>query len=305
MVLPGIGAFINVRQAARFDDTDKKWIPMTREVRFNGALRHDDGLLASSYARKNSLTFEEGREILRKDTDLLRMHLEEDGEVTIGNLGILRKEEECLVFEPSRSAYKVSEMIGFIPIPAKSSHANKSEHKNALPSIDKPDTKAETADNKTGARVFDTERNYYIPVNKMFAKVAAALVLVSVVALGFLMPVSNRRNVDKASVVPVEKIIPAIISEEPESKEETLIIEEKDDNKQPVAFAVVAAFNTHEEAEKYIAYNSKSGYQLQVVDMPKQSRVVALGSDSKEEVYDKMRDGEFKNIFKHAWVWER
>ena len=52
VVVPGLGAFINVRHAAYFDAVTRVWHPMTREVRFNGALTHDDGLLSSSYARK-------------------------------------------------------------------------------------------------------------------------------------------------------------------------------------------------------------------------------------------------------------
>ncbi len=117
VVVPGLGAFINVRHAARFDSVRRVWLPMTREVRFNGALSHDDGLLANSYARKNSVSFAEGRELLRRDTMQLREALESDGEITLGHLGILRLEEETVSFQPQQSAAQTARFMGYTAAP--------------------------------------------------------------------------------------------------------------------------------------------------------------------------------------------
>lgn len=61
VVVPGFGAFINARSEARVDSESGQVYPMMREVRFNSALVHDDGLLAGSFARKYRVPFAEGR----------------------------------------------------------------------------------------------------------------------------------------------------------------------------------------------------------------------------------------------------
>ena len=88
VVVPGFGAFINARSEARVDSESGQVYPMMREVRFNSALVHDDGLLAGSFARKYRVPFAEGREMLRKSIESLRRTMASDGEVTIGRLGI-------------------------------------------------------------------------------------------------------------------------------------------------------------------------------------------------------------------------
>ena len=69
VVVPGIGAFINIYQTPEFDTATGKITPMMREVRFNGAVRSDDGLLANSYARKYQISYREGAELLRQDIE--------------------------------------------------------------------------------------------------------------------------------------------------------------------------------------------------------------------------------------------
>ena len=59
---------------------------MMREVRFNSALVHDDGLLAGSFARKYRVPFAEGREIAPQEHRILRRTMASDGEVTIGRI---------------------------------------------------------------------------------------------------------------------------------------------------------------------------------------------------------------------------
>ena len=72
VVIPGFGSFLNVWHPARYDEATGLYHPIEREVRFNSALTHDDGLLASSFSRKYQVNFQEGRELLRHEISSLR-----------------------------------------------------------------------------------------------------------------------------------------------------------------------------------------------------------------------------------------
>ncbi|MDE6528441.1 MAG: hypothetical protein K2L78_05290, partial [Muribaculaceae bacterium] len=59
VVLPGFGAFLCNYVPARFADDNELTInPPSRCLAFNGELVDSDGLLASSIARKEGLTYE-------------------------------------------------------------------------------------------------------------------------------------------------------------------------------------------------------------------------------------------------------
>lgn len=55
VVVPGMGAFIASRTAARYDQSCFTFMPPRREVRFNAEVRHDDGLLVQSVVRRHGL----------------------------------------------------------------------------------------------------------------------------------------------------------------------------------------------------------------------------------------------------------
>ena len=300
VVIPGFGAFINVRNAAFFDPERQEWHPMTREVRFNKALAHDDGLLANSYARKENVSFQTGRQLMNQDIESLKRVLTDEGEATLGNLGILNSNAGSVSFAPRFSADRLSLLMGYGMAPVQMRETQK-------PSITEPEREMSSGQ-------FDTSRNYYIPVNKIFAKVAASLLMVMAVALAIVLPVSDRNKVDKASVLPVESLINSVavptestelsVAETPAEAPETETLAETQNPSVPIFHAVVATFNTKAEAEKFIEMNSDSGYPLQIVSTKTKSRVSAMSSSSKEEIYAMMREGDFHDTFSQAWVWE-
>lgn len=308
VVLPGIGAFINVYRSARFDEDMQIWFPMTREVRFNRALIHDDGLLASSYSRKLKISFEEGRQTLHKALEILCDSLNLDGEVTIGNLGILTRKGESLEFKPFQDAERLSKNLGFHPVDISQISENPDSSVSCAQMTMVKDHSQSGKENEKIRPVFDTSRNYYIPVNKIFAKVAASLVFVLIVALTVIMPISTRTQVDKASVLPVENLISDVdklINKE--TNEDAQIAENDTDDISSDCekfHAVIAVFTSHKEAEKYIEINKDCGYRLQIKDFGKQSRVIGMSASDKDELTAKIHEGDFKDKFRRAWIWE-
>lgn len=331
VVLPGIGAFINVRQGARYNENTGELEPMTREVRFNSALTHDDGLLANSYARRYRQDFQSGRELLRKDLLQLQDLLENDGEITIGNLGILRKCGEVISFVPLYSAEHWAHMLGFSNIPfagphrdtdvsikeAEQSGSSVGIYDNIAANTETEDKKDQTNNSDESgheARVFNTQKNYYIAVNKIFAKVAASVLLAVVVVLSVFLPGTDRYKIDQASVVPVEKIIreticvptPSFESNTSKQSEPEPVLEEAtaQSTDQPRYHLVVGTFMTLSEARKFLSACQTNGYEPEIVETPTRVRISAMSSLSREELQEEMRKESFRKTFPQSWIWE-
>lgn len=328
VVVPGVGAFINVRQSAWFDEEAGVWHPMTREVRFNAALKHDDGLLANSYARKEQTGFQEGRQLLHRTVAEMRHILEEEGELTLGNLGTLSNKEGKLTFIPRHTARQMSEAIGFTVAPVARVKAEEptadeqpktgeimpqaSLHPLVEQTAEAPDTGNETkvqageneAEETGTRRNFDTFHNYYIAVNKIFARAAACVALVAAVALSVFLPVSDCKREDRASVVPVERIIQTVRPEQPttETPAETADITPADTDTARYHI-IVATFTNRDDAEVFITTHSDCGYRLSICENGKRSRVSALASTDRSELEKEMRGDSIRSSFKQAWIW--
>lgn len=319
VVVPGLGALINVRHAARYDSERRVWIPMTREVRFNAALSHDDGLLAGSYARKNCVSFNEGREMLRRDIDQLRDALESDGEITIGSLGVLRLTDEAISFVPQQTSAQMADILGYMPaltyVPEQG-HTPAIEKK--IESTTKVPTELEETSCEEGSqvkklkkRVFDTDKNYYIAINKIFARTAAIFLLIAVVSLS-LLPSQEKPHVDEASVVPAEKIIkntaarlqPRETNKATDNDTERPDTVSEETEKEGRYHIVVATFRSPSEADEFIRQNEGTGYALRTVNTKTMSRVSAISSDDKSELQSRMMSPEFRMRFGEAWIWE-
>ena len=307
IVVPGFGAFINSRSEARIDADTGRAYPMMREVRFNSALVHDDGLLAGSYARKYKVPFAEGREMLRKSIESMREAIASDGEVTISRLGIIRAESDTLTFIPMHGASTEAARIGYHPVSWIRSAETETEKPAATDNV--PDKMEKSPDKNATVRRFDTGRNYYIAVNKRFARTAACFLLVAAVALSLLMPTHDRRVMpDQASVLPVENIIRKVAdsASETERKEAPGVAEVAPDPA-PVQmhYLVVGTFATEEEADRFIAMRQGSGYALEAVGGKKLWRVSAAKSGDSQELLNILNSKEFSDTFKEAWIWSR
>lgn len=101
VVVPGLGAIIASYKAARISDDGSYILPPSRELTFNGALVHNDGLLASSIARKESIHYDEAVALMTQSVACLRSCLDLDGEVGLGRVGRLLKNtvDGTMVFE--------------------------------------------------------------------------------------------------------------------------------------------------------------------------------------------------------------
>lgn len=320
VVVPGVGAFINVRHAARYDASTRSWLPPTREVRFNSLLVHDDGLLANSYARKHGVPFAEGRELLRRDIMQLTEALAVDGEVTVGQLGILARRESTLRFTPLSPAARLAARLGFTSAPifretaavadnaAAATDVQPAEAATpvAAPTVTAEEARADRSTEAGSGRRFNTRRNYYIAVNKVFARISAVVMLVVAVTLSTMLPVSDCKREDRASVVPVERVIRtagAVTTPNPEPEPE-ITAPAVAEPRQGRWHAVVATFTTQADAEKFISQCEASGYDLRIVNTRTRSRVSAISSDNRDSLQGIISSPDFQARFSQAWIWD-
>lgn len=103
VVVPGLGAFLVNDTPAHYDSVLECFVPPIRTVGFNPEVCHNDGLLASSIARRGEISIENAQRELSIMVAALNHQLEFTGEYPLGNLGTLRKIESAAtpIFEPA------------------------------------------------------------------------------------------------------------------------------------------------------------------------------------------------------------
>ena len=102
VVVPGFGAFVVQTRAAGIDEAGEMLLPPSRMLSFNGAIDHNDGMLASSIMRKESVSYDKAVDVLASEVKSLKNQLVADKELMFGKLGMFRLSEEGqMVFEPS------------------------------------------------------------------------------------------------------------------------------------------------------------------------------------------------------------
>lgn len=97
VIIPGVGAFISSYRPASIDATGLIIMPPRYELSFNAELRHDDGLLASSYSRALSVSYTAACSLISRDVELLKSSLADAGEVTLGRLGRFTLEDKTTI----------------------------------------------------------------------------------------------------------------------------------------------------------------------------------------------------------------
>lgn len=90
VVIPGIGGFITNAEEARFLEQEWQMMPPYRSVRFNQALKNNDGLLVQSYMNIYDASFPAAQKQMQMDIDEMMDQLNLTGEYTMENIGTLR-----------------------------------------------------------------------------------------------------------------------------------------------------------------------------------------------------------------------
>lgn len=308
VVVPGFGAFINVYHSALEDSKTHSFQPMTTEVRFNSALKHNDGMLATSYARRERVSYAEGREMVRVAVSDLLDTLALEGEVSIGRIGRIRTDKSGnLSFHPLLTTNRLAAALGYLPVKRNAPVIE------AAPAAATAVTETETAEPvvENPVKKFDTDRNYYIPINKMFARMAASFAVVAVLCLSLILPFTRDYHEDQASVVPVKAITTAVTkaSQQIQAVEQPVpAAEPKVHEAAPLPktwHLVVGTFRSQNEADNFISSKNDSPYELHTVASKRMVRVVAISATDKETLLPELNSPEFQSAFPQAWIFHQ
>ena len=301
VIVPGFGAFLRSAYDAEYSVLTVS--PASADLCFNPSVENDDGMLANSFARRLSLPFEEARVRLYEETEALKQTLRDTGEVTLGRLGtFVVGEEGNLAFAPLHVASERMSTLGFPVIP--------------VSLLEPASTYVNVEEMSHEERTFDCVRNYYIPVNKVFAKVAASLILVMAVGMSFWLTSGDTQNKDQyASVLPAaaimkaDKTVGSLADDRKLScKQDTTAIPET--GNEPVmenqltgnSYLIVGTFRTTDEASRFIEQHPEQ--KLMAVSSGKLVRVSAASSFSREDLIDTMRNVDFRSRFADSWIWK-
>lgn len=300
VIVPGLGAFIAIARPAEIDYDNGSITPPSRTVMFNQAIMSDDGLLANSYARKYNLSFEEARQVVLKDSSMLKSSLSADKELPVGNLGVLKiGEEDNIVFTPRLIPGEVNRQLGFETLDLSDAA------KTVAPSVNEGNEEGD----------FEHTTAYYqFRINKTFTRIAAAVMILAFITVAAILkpiPADNREQ--RASVMPVEaiihsKAISTVADSQPDK--ETVAQVDKTENKleetaQPTHFLIVATFSSNQEALNYVAMNSSDECPMQTVESKRMTRVAIASSNDKEQLRRQLNTREILSKYPNAWIWTR
>lgn len=310
VILPGIGAIVAEHVAARIDFEAGIAVPPATILSLNRDISHDDGMLATSIARAEQIKFEEARGIMRREIAEIKATLMRDGEYSLGSIGHLSYgPEDRLEFIPRRSPQEMCSDMGMPVVDFLGEGQAASE--SATASL--AEVTSETLAPHQYTKIL-SDRNYYIAINKIFARCAASVIVIMALTLPFIMPQSgSRTDIVNASLNPVETLSSrqASATRLESAVEATDIPEDAipDTNETVGAtqefghYLIVATFHTEREASDFIASRSGSIFPLQTVERNGVWRVSA-GHGDQGTLRALLNSSEFRAAFSEAWIWD-
>lgn len=206
VIMPGIGAFIVSEKESSFDPESGAVSPRTREISFNSSVASDDGLLSHSIARREHLSYETAHRILMSIVEKIKADLSREGEVTLGLVGRLVRDEEGMVSFKPRHSHVFSDIYRSERLTRISAHAAAGQATDAT-----EDTIARVSENgsvaEDGSRIICVAPDRYVfTIRKKVAHIAAMFAVLLTVGLSLLIPV-NHVNEQKASVISFDEIL--------------------------------------------------------------------------------------------------
>jgi hypothetical protein len=101
VIVPGLGAVLSQSISAHYDVESGAWLPPVRRFSFNPDLTDNDGILASSIARAQRVSYDAACRLLSEAVDAMRHQLEAERRLSLGRIGELSiDDEQRLTFQP-------------------------------------------------------------------------------------------------------------------------------------------------------------------------------------------------------------
>lgn len=309
VVVAGLGAFVAQYEPARLSANGSMLLPPCRTLVFNAMVRHDDGLLVGSVARREGLSYDAARDAVANDVEFLLRRIEMEGSVELPRIGRLeRNSGASLVFVPdSGKDAVVNAMYAAMPALALSS-AVPQEH------AEEPRILEVDVTRNFGDRILRGLK----PVAKYAAAVAVLLAVGATLTTPALI---DRRMVDQASLsIPEVKPAKTIVINTPQTAKRPVAEAAKADVKAPEVirvadlktdgesykcFVIVASCASRSEAERFIRMKKGEG-TMNVLKSDGRYRIYTAVSNDYDAAFKfKSSDPETTSSHPQAWVYSR
>jgi hypothetical protein len=303
VIIPDFGGFVLQNHPAVYVAGEHTLYPPHKEIVFNPALKHNDGLLSESYMQTFGLTFKDAQQALKKDIEELKTELEKRKTLSLGSTGSFRKGAEGeLLFQPvaNKSPFGVS-FYGLATV-----------HFSPL----------QTAPAGKPAKTTKPGRVIYLPVHRMVIR--AAGMTAAAVAL-FLLISTPVKDVNKAAYT-AGFILPEMILQQPAPEEQppcsTPLPEETGTTetapavtetapqpqptpaaRQKTYYIIIGSFHSEKQAEKFMAETNTSGCrETGTVKQDEKVRVYAARYENRKEAETYLHLLRENEKFKNAWL---
>lgn len=169
VIVPGLGAFIAAFEPARVEDG--RILPPCRLVRFNPDIIHNDGLLASSIARREGIGYDMAVASINENVVSIKTQLAAGGRLTVGRVGCLSASGNgTLAFYPDEDNIASLRFRG-------------------LPEVVFDTEAAPGAADECGVETYRRSNIIYVPVHKAIIRAAVSIALL--VGVGLLCSTPN------------------------------------------------------------------------------------------------------------------
>ncbi|MCM1311006.1 MAG: SPOR domain-containing protein [Bacteroides sp.] len=289
VIVPGLGAFVGNERPALV--SANVVMPPAREISFNPAMTHDDGLLAQSVSRRLKISFARSREKVAAEVALLQRRLHTEGAVLLPNVGILRRQRGGHLDFVPESPWLVLPQINVA---------------KAAPALS---IQAEQTADKAVAIV-------RVPLRLRWLRAAAAVAVLCILGFALSTPIDIDTAHNASLATPTFTAPEAPVIEplaQPESLELNLAVAPAEGVvtiAKPEAIApkpyivVVGSLPTQAKAEQYISETGVSG--LEIYHNGDKFRVYAAEGDTPEDARAAAEAiSGFTSRFPDAWVCRR
>ena len=311
VIIPEFGGFVLQRHPVVYAADTHTFLPPHREIVFNPALTHNDGLLAQSYMQFYHMHFREAQLSLKQDIECLKAELQATGHISLGAVGSFRKGMEgSLLFLPGKpQAISGAEAFGL----------------EILRLSPLPTAEPITPDKRKKENVI------YLPVHRVIWRTTGVVVALTALFLLTSQPVreTSSGRTDYAAGL----VLPATLSERmttlptiscPRQRAEepvktpvpitpavdetaTQLDETSQPSKTPVRqktyYIIIGSFHTKKQAEMFMSEtNLTSCKETGLVARDEKVRVYAARFDTREEAETYLSRLRSDHAFKNAWL---
>ena len=332
VIVPDFGGFITHAEPARYDASDKLFLPPLRTLGFNPQLRMNDSILAQSYVEAYDLSFPEALRRIENEVVELKGCLESEGHYFLEDLGeLIVNQEGNYEFNPCESGILSPELYGL-----ESFSFKRLKDIGFAEEIRLPKTTAEeaplpqtTSDEPQLLEFTDDEDNDRVISIKLSWVRNAVAIAAAVVAFFFLAtPVTNSNLGTEAmshlqnsilyKLIPQDTTMPVIAAPvAAETAEKPSIVKETDAQKTAdetvekpktnITYCIIVASQVKQaNAEQYVEKLKKEGYPDAYVYIKNNVvRVVSGEFSSETDAYRVANKMNMQEEFYGAWVYKK